>query len=71
MSDIDDNDKPFCTGERTVEGYFKVRKGLEQACAGAGLCAVRRSGVVRDRPAGSGRRRRRSRARAPGQDAGL
>ena len=35
MSDIDDNDKPFCTGERTVEGYFKVRKGLDQAVARA------------------------------------
>ncbi|WP_426661636.1 isocitrate lyase [Rhodanobacter aciditrophus] len=30
-SDIDDNDKPFVTGERTVEGFFRVRPGLEQA----------------------------------------
>ncbi|WP_240096656.1 isocitrate lyase [Thermomonas flagellata] len=30
-SDIDENDQPFCTGERTVEGFFKTRKGLEQA----------------------------------------
>jgi isocitrate lyase len=30
-SDIDDNDKPFCTGERTVEGFYKTRPGLEQA----------------------------------------
>ena len=30
-SDIDDNDKPFCTGERTVEGFFKTHSGLEQA----------------------------------------
>ena len=30
-SDVDDNDKPFCTGERTVEGFHKTRKGLEQA----------------------------------------
>ena len=30
-SDIDDNDKPFCTGERTVEGFFRTRNGLEQA----------------------------------------
>ncbi|HET7924179.1 MAG TPA: isocitrate lyase [Rhodanobacteraceae bacterium] len=30
-SDIDENDKPFCTGERTVEGFFKTKKGLEQA----------------------------------------
>jgi len=30
-SDIDDNDKEFCTGERTVEGFYKVRNGLDQA----------------------------------------
>ena len=30
-SDVDDNDKPFCTGERTVEGFFRTRPGLEQA----------------------------------------
>src|SRR5499427_3070810 len=30
-SDIDENDKPFCTGERTPEGFFKTRNGLEQA----------------------------------------
>jgi isocitrate lyase len=30
-SDIDDNDKPFLTGERTVEGFFRVKNGLEQS----------------------------------------
>ncbi len=30
-SDIDENDKPFLTGERTVEGFFRVRNGIEQA----------------------------------------
>jgi isocitrate lyase len=30
-SDVDENDRPFCTGERTSEGFFKVRNGLEQA----------------------------------------
>jgi isocitrate lyase len=30
-SDIDDNDKPFITGERTAEGFYKTRKGLDQA----------------------------------------
>ncbi len=30
-SDIDDNDTPFMTGERTVEGFYKTRNGLEQA----------------------------------------
>ena len=32
-SDIDPNDRPFCTGERTVEGFYKTRKGLDQAVA--------------------------------------
>jgi len=30
-SDIDPNDQPFCTGERTVEGFYKTRPGAEQA----------------------------------------
>ncbi len=30
-SDVDDNDKPFCTGERTAEGFYRVKNGLEQA----------------------------------------
>lgn len=30
-SDFDENDKPFLTGERTSEGFYKTRKGLEQA----------------------------------------
>src|SRR6476620_8473611 len=30
-ADIDDNDRPFLTGERTVEGFYKTRKGLDQA----------------------------------------
>jgi isocitrate lyase len=30
-SDVDDNDRRFCTGERTVEGFYKTRKGLDQA----------------------------------------
>jgi isocitrate lyase len=30
-SDIDDNDRDFITGERTVEGFYKTRKGLDQA----------------------------------------
>ncbi|MES3024225.1 MAG: isocitrate lyase [Pseudomonadota bacterium] len=34
-SDIDPNDAPFCTGERTVEGYYKTRPGIEQALARA------------------------------------
>lgn len=34
-SDVDDNDAPFCTGERTAQGYYKVRPGFEQALARA------------------------------------
>ncbi|GAB2629494.1 isocitrate lyase [Novilysobacter erysipheiresistens] len=30
-SDIDDNDAEFTTGERTVEGFYKTRKGIDQA----------------------------------------
>jgi isocitrate lyase len=30
-SDVDENDIPFCTGERTVEGFFRTRPGIEQA----------------------------------------
>ncbi len=30
-SDVDENDKPFCTGERTAEGFYRVKNGLEQA----------------------------------------
>ena len=30
-SDVDANDKEFCTGERTVEGLFRVQPGVEQA----------------------------------------
>ena len=32
-SDIDDNDKPFVTGERTAEGFYRVRAGFDQAVA--------------------------------------
>ena len=30
-SDVDENDKPFITGERTSEGFYKTKKGLGQA----------------------------------------
>ncbi|HNV84615.1 MAG TPA: isocitrate lyase [Arenimonas sp.] len=30
-SDVDENDKAFCTGERTVEGFYKTIPGLNQA----------------------------------------
>ena len=34
-SDCDENDKPFCTGERTPEGFYKTRKGMDQAVSRA------------------------------------
>lgn len=34
-SDVDDNDREFCTGERTVEGFYKVRPGIDQAISRA------------------------------------
>ena len=30
-TDVDENDKPFFTGERTVEGFYVTRNGFEQA----------------------------------------
>ena len=30
-SDVDENDRAFLTGERTVEGFFRTKPGLEQA----------------------------------------
>ncbi len=32
-SDHDERDRPFLTGERTTEGFYRVRAGLEQAIA--------------------------------------
>jgi len=34
-SDFDERDKPFCTGERTEEGYFRLRSGVNLAIARA------------------------------------
>jgi len=34
-SDHDEYDKPFLTGERTAEGFYRTRNGLEQAIARA------------------------------------
>ena len=30
-SDVDERDKPFCTGERTPEGFYRTRAGVEQS----------------------------------------
>jgi isocitrate lyase len=34
-SDIDPRDREFCTGERTPEGFFRVKEGLDQAISRA------------------------------------
>src|SRR5690606_12793085 len=34
-SDVDEHDRPFLTGERTAEGYYRVRNGLEPCIARA------------------------------------
>jgi isocitrate lyase len=34
-SDFDERDKPFCTGERTSEGFFRIRSGLDLCLARA------------------------------------
>ena len=44
-SDVDDIDKPFCTGERTVEGFYKTRNGLDQAVA-RGLAYARYADLI-------------------------
>ena len=33
LSDVDDRDQPFLTGERTPEGFFRVKPGIDQAIA--------------------------------------
>ena len=32
-SDVDATDQPFCTGERTIEGFYRTRPGIDQAVA--------------------------------------
>jgi isocitrate lyase len=34
-SDVDENDQPFLTGERTVEGFYRTRAGFDQAVSRA------------------------------------
>lgn len=34
-SDVDDRDKPFITGERTAEGFFNIKSGIDSAIARA------------------------------------
>ena len=32
-SDVDDYDKPFCSGERSTEGFYRTNAGIDQAIA--------------------------------------
>ena len=34
-SDVDERDQPFLTGERTVEGFYRTRPGIDQSIARA------------------------------------
>jgi isocitrate lyase len=44
-SDVDERDRRFLTGERTAEGYFRVRDGMEAAVA-RGLAYARHADLV-------------------------
>jgi isocitrate lyase len=44
-SDVDENDRPFIYGNRTHEGFYKVRNGLEQAIS-RGLAYARFADLV-------------------------
>jgi isocitrate lyase len=35
LSDVDEADREFCTGERTAEGFYRTNPGIEQAIARA------------------------------------
>ncbi|MFZ6849855.1 isocitrate lyase [Undibacterium sp. RuRC25W] len=34
-SDVDENDRPFLTGERTIDGFYRTRNGMDQAVSRA------------------------------------
>ena len=74
-SDVDERDRPFITGERTAEGFFRIRGGIESAIArGARVRAVRGRALVRDvdaRPRRGARVRRGDPRAVPRQAAGL
>ena len=53
-SDVDDNDKSFLTGERTIEGFLHAPRPRAGNLARPGLLGVRRHGLVRNRQARPG-----------------
>ena len=74
-SDVDERDQQFVTGERTAEGFYRVRNGTRRLHrARPGLRAVLRPALDGDRHAGPGRRaalRRGDQGGVPGPDARL
>ncbi|GAA4509448.1 MULTISPECIES: isocitrate lyase [Nonomuraea] len=44
-SDVDPRDQEFCTGERTAEGFYRVRNGIE-ACIARGLAYAPHSDLL-------------------------
>ena len=75
-SDVDERDQPFLTGERTAEGFFRVRNGHGAVRRPrAGLRPVLRPAVDGDRPPRTWRVAREFaeaiKAAVPGPDAGL
>ncbi|GAB3500344.1 isocitrate lyase [Nocardiopsis coralliicola] len=44
-SDIDERDRPFLTGDRTAEGFYRVRNGLD-ACVARGLAYAPHSDLL-------------------------
>ncbi|MGI5271132.1 isocitrate lyase [Nonomuraea sp. CA-218870] len=44
-SDVDPRDQAFCTGERTAEGFYRVRNGIE-ACIARGLAYAPHSDLL-------------------------
>ena len=59
-SDVDERDQPFLTGERTPEGFFRLRgrhRPRPLHLARARLCAACRPAVVRNQPSRTSTRR--------------
>jgi len=51
-TDVDENDKPFLTGERTSEDFYKTRRARPGTLPGLAYAEYADMGVVRDRHAG-------------------
>ncbi len=74
-SDVDERDRPFVTGERTAEGFFRVRNGMA-ACIARGLAYAPYSDLLWMETSTPDLEEAREfaeaiKARVPGPDAGL